>query len=1124
MNARPLRLIVLVLCTVTIDAHAKAAKTGDPCETSAPSSAPFLAFDMRQREFVQLHREFKQLVRAEPARALLLACAAGRAARDANQQLQARIDVGTALTNDSREAESLIVLDAAIATAESSHSIDRVIRGEAYLRRGQAYASRREQKQAEADFTVAHNAWQAGGAQESVLYAETLLSQSGVWNRTLDLVGAERAVDEADHVLKKLGMSGAREAGDVFNQRTMIAYARQDFPATIRYAESELDVIRSIGGPDDRELLDALATLGALKSITGDFAGAEAAMREGLRIAEVRNDTSIDARLGILQNFAVFYLDRAQPVDALPLAERALALAEQHYGPDAVAMMREHLTLAAVHADLARYSEARRDYVRAAAIDAAHGSSIDVLQRLRFYLRRAQLDLKLGDLEAVRTGIAEAERVMADRPRLGYWRGWSARLACKLDAIEENWRAADAHCADAMAQLGEVLDRAHVLIVESEVNRCIAQLRGRLPGDACDAVETRMRSAPVAHPKTRLIAFEAMSERERARGNADAALDLRVKALAAAEEIDAPDPLWAAHYGLAESLAEHGDRRLAIFFAKRSIEAIEDMRSHFAADRERLERGFLSDKLTVYRHLADWLLEESRAPEAIEVLRLLKREEMFDYVERNPERAAIDDPRARVPYSGSEASLARMFDRTGASGATGIAASSAEIERLVRLRDAKKISADEQARLQQLLSGSRRREEVRAVEVKRFIVEQQTATTASRDAAPPLDVRVGSNAALDNHEANAYFFLAGSRLQLILAWKGGIERRVVEVDARALNRSIGDYLAAVSAREDTDRARAATDLYAWLGSPLDREARTRGITRVHLWLDGALRYVPFAALWDGRNYLIERYEFSYLFAPPASIDTASSQDARHVVQSKSITVPHALIAFGVTRALGGMPALPGVGEELCGIVNGPVSGLQGDRVACAASGMARGELVGTGFANDYFTETRLREATSERQLQQASDEHAPRVDVLHVGTHFSLRPGNMQRSWMLLGDGARLPLASFQQLDFAGLDLVTLSACQTGMAGAVGDDGREIEGLPTLIHQRGARAVVASLWRIDDRSASELMRKFYAGLKRPHARIAEALRTAQLSMLRSAQGTRSRPYYWAAFVPSVAAP
>jgi hypothetical protein len=81
-----------------------------------------------------------------------------------------------------------------------------------------------------------------------------------------------------------------------------------------------------------------------------------------------------------------------------------------------------------------------------------------------------------------------------------------------------------------------------------------------------------------------------------------------------------------------------------------------------------------------------------------------------------------------------------------------------------------------------------------------------------------------------------------------------------------------------------------------------------------------------------------------------------------------------------------------------------------------------------------------------------------------------------------LGDGSRMMLDTLAGLDFTGLDLVTLSACQTAMSGGQTDDGREIEGLSTIVQQRGARQVVASLWRVEDESTAQLMRAMYLAL------------------------------------------
>ena len=427
------------------------------------------------------------------------------------------------------------------------------------------------------------------------------------------------------------------------------------------------------------------------------------------------------------------------------------------------------------------------------------------------------------------------------------------------------------------------------------------------------------------------------------------------------------------------------------------------MRGHLDADRRRVEHEFLADKFGVYRRLADWLLAEGRAPEAIDVLHLLKREEVDDFTER----ADHDDDARRMPYAPRETALAAALAR--ADGRTTAADAAGEIARLSARRDAKQLDADERARLATLLAGTARDESLRAAAVLRVIDAERVAMRApsgGRRSAAPSGGEAAAPRARD--EADAYFFLAGSRLNLVFVSSEGFERTVVDVDPAAVQRRIGDYLAEISAR-DHDAAGAAADLYAWLGRPLDARAHAHGVRRIHLWLDGLLRYVPFAALWDGRSYLVERYEFSYMFAtsPTPGADPA---------QVGARASPSNLIAFGVTEAVGGMPALPGVGRELCDIVDGPVSGLGHGDAGCAASGVAHGPIHGAAFANAFFTEARLRAATS------AGGVDALRADRLHVGTHFALRPGNMQRSWLLLGSGERLQLARLQDFDFSSME------------------------------------------------------------------------------------------------------
>src|SRR5580700_5086954 len=130
-------------------------------------------------------------------------------------------------------------------------------------------------------------------------------------------------------------------------------------------------------------------------------------------------------------------------------------------------------------------------------------------------------------------------------------------------------------------------------------------------------------------------------------------------------------------------------------------------------------------------------------------------------------------------------------------------------------------------------------------------------------------------------------------------------------------------------------------------------------------------------------------------------------------------------------------------------------------------------------------------------MQQALLKHYP---VVHIASHFRFQPGNDTQSYLLLGDGGHLSLAELKNSAnlFGGVQLLTLSACNTGMG-----DGAEVEGFGALAQRQGAKAVVASLWPVADESTSRLMQEFYR-IRESSAGMTklEALREAQLRLLR----------------------
>ena len=302
-------------------------------------------------------------------------------------------------------------------------------------------------------------------------------------------------------------------------------------------------------------------------------------------------------------------------------------------------------------------------------------------------------------------------------------------------------------------------------------------------------------------------------------------------------------------------------------------------------------------------------------------------------------------------------------------------------------------------------------------------------------------------------------------------------------DPADLSRDIGRLLAQLEAREDTRPALRV--LYDRVAAPIAQEARRQGVSRWTLRLDGDLRYLPFAALHDGQQHLLERYVI------------AQQAHGSRPRKDKAGVRGAWLHAFGNTRGGDGMPPLKGVSDEICGIVAGEVSGGAG----CGSSSPLG--VPGRAWLDEAFTRQRL------QQVLAGGD--AKRRELLHIGTHFVLQPGEIGRSWLQLGDGSRLQLAEILGWSLQTQALVTLSACQTGMGG-----GAEIEGLASVMLERGAGSVIASLWPVDDRSTAALMRALYARM-RLSADPAAALREAQLQLLNGANERWRHPFHWASF-------
>jgi len=162
--------------------------------------------------------------------------------------------------------------------------------------------------------------------------------------------------------------------------------------------------------------------------------------------------------------------------------------------------------------------------------------------------------------------------------------------------------------------------------------------------------------------------------------------------------------------------------------------------------------------------------------------------------------------------------------------------------------------------------------------------------------------------------------------------------------------------------------------------------------------------------------------------------------------------------------------------------------------------------------------------TGDKATESAFKDVSGNYQVLHLATHGYFNKLNPLLSGLELeaddtNDGL-LEVHEILQLKLNS-DLVTLSACQTGMGSGFFAEipaGDDFVGLTRAFLQAGSTSVVASLWEVDDHSTVDLMNNFYRRLEEPGANRdkAVALAEAQRALLSSSK--YKHPYYWAPFI------
>jgi CHAT domain-containing protein/Tfp pilus assembly protein PilF len=268
-----------------------------------------------------------------------------------------------------------------------------------------------------------------------------------------------------------------------------------------------------------------------------------------------------------------------------------------------------------------------------------------------------------------------------------------------------------------------------------------------------------------------------------------------------------------------------------------------------------------------------------------------------------------------------------------------------------------------------------------------------------------------------------------------------------------------------------ERLIPSQEIYSWLIKPSAEDLTKLEIKTLVFVLDGSLRNIPMAALYDGEKYLIEKYKIA--LAPSIQLSKPLSLKSRAF---------KGLVA-GLSKGNEKFSDLPGVKDEVEKITN---------------------KVKSTTLLDKDFTVSSLKTQINTLPFS-----------ILHIATHgqFSSKP---EDTFILTWDGRinmkelSVLLSNREILNLPPIELLVLSACQTAQG-----DKRATLGLAGVAVQSGVRSTLASLWTVNDDSTTNLMVNFYKELLISNVSKAEAIQRAQINLINS--DDYNHPYFWAAF-------
>lgn len=887
---------------------------------------------------------------------------------------------------------------------------------------------------------------------------------------------------------------------DVLGRIGAIQFYQRDFPAAVKARQRQVDLLRK-AAPGSQELAQALYELAQVRNGTFDYALALSLLDEAQALFDALPGKAETTDIDILLTRAISHQGLEQFDTAVDLYRQALARYTL-LGPA------QHLNRAIAHAQfaqsltqLARFAEAEHEVTQAIRLYSAEAPGSDALastyhQQAMIYQGLSRYRDALEPIARARAIFLETQGEMSE----SVGDTWLTEGISHEGMKEYQTALADYEKARARyAAIGErgILPAAFALNNMAWVYRRMgdyprseAMFREVLP-----ILEARLGPTHLTTTKV-VINIGILAQLQ---GDNDEAIRWSMRALTnlnRAEAATLEDQRWT-YDTLSKAFKGRDDPKRAILFAKLAINAQQKIRAHNKTFKADDLQEFKQEWRFLYQDLADLLIGQGRLAEAQAVLNMEKEEELSDFVQRDASADLRDSQAPLTPKEDAElagvdrllsqpiaaaAALAQIQARQGTGGLS--AGEEQQVEQLEALLD------DAYASFMDAVDAFL--ETARAEDVG--IQKEVEAINLDYVADTQEDLR-----AFDGKAAMLQIASLRDATHLFFTVPDASVHREVGIARAELSRLVFEALDAIERRDPAVNEKMQA-LYGILIAPVADDLRASGAETLMLNLQGFLRYVPFAALFDGKAYLVENYALS-LYTPAARTEfaTAPRDPARSA-------------GFGVTASHPGFAPLPGVARE--------IEAIFGD------SGRP-GALAGAASLDAGFTREAFRAALQKRP------------EIVHIASHFKLVPGRETDSFLLLGDGSPLSLSDIRKgrgFRFGGVDLLTLSACETARGGD--GDGDEVESFGALAQMNGASSVMATLWPVADEATAALMKSFYENMVDKRMSKADALRAAQVEAIRAGrsdaggergaaslarvqaagQSAAGHPYFWSPFV------